>query len=70
MPRSNEPVKKKVSDITADPMTVYREVSDWKGKCNKLVEALRDIEHQTAGKLCNTANRTAKQALKEFEENK
>lgn len=45
------------------PMDTYRDVSDWKGKCAKLVEALKAIKEQSA-------NRIAIKALLEFERNK
>ena len=58
----------KIKEEPVDPMQTYLEGSDWKRKCSKLLEALRQIDVNTQTAL--TAKIIARKAIKHFEENK
>lgn len=49
------------------PMEVYKEVSNWKGKCTELLDTLRNIAKLPES---NVAQRAAANAIRRFEETK
>ncbi len=52
---------------STDPMVIYLEGSDWKGKCAKLLDALMCI--RGAATVKDAKDRAAK-AIKQFQESK